>query len=383
MAPELSGRHILFCNWRDTRNPEGGGSEVYVEHVAKGLIARGARVTIACATHDGAPPDEVVDGVRFMRRGSKLTVYAEVLTRLAMRRFGRVDAVIDVQNGLPFFTRLATRRPVVVLVHHVHKEQWPVVFPGTLGRVGWWIESGLAPWLYRHSQYVTVSQASREELERLGVDGSRITVVHNGSDPGPTGSAKTSTPTLCVVGRLVPHKQVEHAIDAVAELSKDLPGLTMDVVGSGWWKDQLTAHAARLGVTHRVRFRGFLSEAAKHSVYARSWVMALPSMKEGWGLVVAEGGAHSTPTVAYRDAGGTRESIDDGVSGLLVDTPDGFTRGLRELLTDGELRRHLGDGARKRAHSYTWGHAQQSFATVLDHVLHGERVTGTDPDDVG
>jgi glycosyltransferase involved in cell wall biosynthesis len=383
MAHELSGRHILICNWRDTRNPEGGGSEVYVEHIAEGLLARGARVTIACAAHGGAPRDEVVDGVRFVRRGTKLSVYAQVFARVAMRRYGHVDAVVDVQNGLPFFTRLATRLPVVVLVHHVHKEQWPVVYPGMLGRVGWWIESRLAPRLYRRSQYVTVSQSSREELERLGVDGSRITVVHNGNEPGPTGSAKMPTPTLCVVGRLVPHKRIERAIDAVAELSLDLRDLTLDVVGSGWWEEELRSHAARVGVTDRVRFHGFVDEATKHQVYARSWVLAVPSLKEGWGLVVAEAGAHSTPAVAYRDAGGTRESIDDGVSGLLVDSPADFSRVLRDLLTDGELRRHLGDGARKRAHSYTWDHAQQSFATVLDHVLHGERVTGTDPEEIG
>ena len=48
-------------------------------------------------------------------------------------------------------------------------------------------------------------------------------------------------------------------------------------------------------------------------------MLALPSLKEGWGLVVGEAGMHGTPTVAYRCAGGTRESIEDGVSGLLVD----------------------------------------------------------------
>ncbi len=38
--------HILFCNWRDTRNPEGGGSEHYVETMARGLVERGHQVTI-------------------------------------------------------------------------------------------------------------------------------------------------------------------------------------------------------------------------------------------------------------------------------------------------------------------------------------------------
>ena len=102
--------------------------------------------------------------MRFVRRGTHVGIYVLVMLHLLLRRFGRVDLVVDVQNGLPFFTRLATRRPVVVLVHHVHREQWPVVFPGRLGRVGWWIERRLAPALYRTSQYVAVSRATRGEL---------------------------------------------------------------------------------------------------------------------------------------------------------------------------------------------------------------------------
>ncbi|RAO42430.1 hypothetical protein ONO86_03841 [Micromonospora noduli] len=51
--------HLLFRNWRDTRNPEGGGSEVYVERIAAELVARGFRATLFCAAHSQAPADEV------------------------------------------------------------------------------------------------------------------------------------------------------------------------------------------------------------------------------------------------------------------------------------------------------------------------------------
>src|SRR6476660_3326573 len=180
---EISGRHVAFFSWRDTHNPEGGGAERYLEKMAEGLVSRGARVTIFCAAHAAAPPEDVVNGVRFVRRGTKLTVYQEGFTALARGRLGHVDLVVDVQNGMPFMARAATRAPVVVLVHHVHREQWPVVYPGLVGRIGWWIESRLAPWLYRACQYVAVSRATRSELRQLGVTGPRIAVVHNGTDP--------------------------------------------------------------------------------------------------------------------------------------------------------------------------------------------------------
>jgi glycosyltransferase involved in cell wall biosynthesis len=381
--PSVRGRHVLFLNWRDTANPEGGGSELYVETIARGLVSRGARVTIFCAAHGSAPADEVVEGVRFVRRGTKLSVYLHGLLLLLSRSFGHVDAVVDVQNGLPFFSRLATRKPVVVLVHHVHREQWPVVYPGLTGRVGWWIESRVAPWLYRRSQYVAVSRATRDELVSLGVDNGRVAVVHNGTDPAPPTTAwRAPHPQICVVGRLVPHKRVEHAIDVVRALRAELPALRLVVVGSGWWGDELTKHAADAGVTDLVRFEGHLGEQAKNEVYAESWLLALPSLKEGWGLVIGEAGMHGTPTVAYASAGGTRESVAHEDSGLLVDDAAGFVLAVRRLLLDEGARLRLGEGARRMAATFTWEHAQESFTRVVEEALAGHRLDVVDPDRV-
>lgn len=377
----LAGRHIVLFNWRDTANPEGGGSERYVETMARGLVRHGADVTIFCASHDQAPADEVVDGVRYVRRGTHLGIYALGALHLLGRRFGRVDLVVDVQNGLPFFTRLATRKPVVVLVHHVHKEQWPVVFPGRLGRVGWWIERRLAPTLYRGSQYIAVSAATRAELMTLGVDKFRIAVVHNGTSPPPPVRAERSpTPVLCVVGRLVPHKQVEHAIDAVVELRHLHPDVRLSIVGTGWWEDELHKYVAEAGAADLVTFEGHVSEQRKHEILARSWLMLLPSIKEGWGLVIGEAGVHGVPTVAYGSAGGTRESIRHGVSGVLVEDQRAFARVVRELLDDPGRRERLGEGARAIARTFAWEHSQDSFAHVLGDVLAGRRVSVEDPE---
>jgi glycosyltransferase involved in cell wall biosynthesis len=361
--------HVLFCNWRDLKNPEGGGSERYVETMARGLVDRGHRVTIACARHDNAPDDEVVGGVRFVRRGSKLDIYARTFLALLLRRYGRVDLIVDVQNGLPFFTRLATRKPVVVLVHHVHREQWPVVYPGRIGRIGWWIESRLAPRLYRHSQYVTVSEATRGELVELGVERSRIAIVHNGSDPAPVVAVTRSpTPRLCVLGRLVPHKQVEHAIDVVAALSPQFPDLALDVVGDGWWSQELHDHARVRRVADRVLFHGFIDDVEKHEILAASWVMLLPSLKEGWGIVIGEAGSHGTPTVAYRSAGGTNESISHKDSGYLADSPQELTEAVRDLVEDDHWREFLGRGALERSRRISWRTSQEQFASIVDDV---------------
>jgi glycosyltransferase involved in cell wall biosynthesis len=269
---------------------------------------------------------------------------------------------------------------VVVLVHHVHREQWPVVYPGLTGRVGWWIERRLAPWLYRHDQYVAVSRATRAELRELGVRGPRIAVVHNGTEPYvAVDPGKASEPLVAVVGRLVPHKQVEHAVDAIVALRERVPGVRLLVIGSGWWEAELRAYVESLGAGDSVVFEGHVDEQRKHEVYERAWLLALPSLKEGWGLVVGEAGMHATPTVAYRSAGGTRESVADRVSGLLVDDEVEFTAALGRLLQDVEERDRLGRGAREMSHTFTWSHAQRSFALVVLAALHGRRLDAQDP----
>jgi glycosyltransferase involved in cell wall biosynthesis len=356
---------VLFCNWRDTRNPEGGGSEVYLESVAAALAAAGHDVTILCAAHSNAPDDEVVDGVHFLRHGSKLGVYPKTFLRQLLRRVGPFDVVVDVQNGIPFLSTWAGRTPVVVLVHHVHREQWPVVHGPVRSRIGWWIESRLAPRAYRGSAYVAVSEATRQELVALGVRGDDITVVHNGAERPVLDPAPADHPRILVLGRLVPHKRVEHVLAAAAELRVDHPTLRVAVVGDGWWSPHLAAEAERLGVSDLVEFTGFVDEQAKHQELSRAWVLALPSLKEGWGLVVMEAAGYAVPTVGYAAAGGVAESVVDGVTGLLVHDETEFTAALRRLLDEPDLRRSLGMAAEARTWEFGWDTAARSFGRVL------------------
>ncbi len=356
---------VLFCNWRDTRHPEGGGSEVYVESVARALAAAGDDVTILCARYPESVQDEVHQGVRYHRVGSKLGVYPRVLLTQALRRLGRFDVVVDVQNGVPFASTLATRSPVVNLVHHVHREQWPVVYGPVRSRIGWFLESRVGPRVYRRSRYVAVSEVTRRELVELGVAADAVTVVHNGVEAPRSDPAPAAHPTLLVLGRLVPHKQVEHVFEVAARLRGATPELRVRVVGDGWWADELRAEAVRVGVDDIVDFVGFVDEDAKHRHLAESWVLVLPSLKEGWGLVVMEAAGYRVPTVAYRSAGGVTESVVDLVTGLLVDDIDGLAEAVRRLLGDEDLRRRLGTAAAARADEFAWDTTARQFAQVL------------------
>ena len=360
---------VLLLNWRDLHHPEAGGAERYLVTVAEGLAARGHEVTFRTAAYPGALPDETVAGVRYLRRGGHYSIYPRAL---AANTTASHDVVVDVQNGVPYLSPLVTRSPVINLVHHVHREQWPVLFGPRTARFGWWVESRLAPRVYRTTSYVAVSDSTQRELVELGVDGERVTIIHNGTDAVADVDAERSpSPRIIVLGRLVPQKRVELALDALAALRDRVPGLHLDVVGSGWWEPQLREHVSVLALEDDVTFHGRVSESEKHQLLARAWVHAMPSLKEGWGLVVVEAGVHGTPTVAFRSAGGPADSIVDGETGLLVDDagpdPDvrAYTQALGSLLMDDARRERMSHDTRRWVSRFRWDDCVEAWERLL------------------
>ncbi len=378
-------RSVLLLCWRDTGHPQGGGSETYLQRVGAQLAASGVEVTLRTARYRGAPRRELIDGMTVSRGGGAYTVY--VLAGLAMlaSRIGlgplrrvRPDVVIDTQNGVPFLARAAFGRRAVVLVHHCHREQWPVAGP-LMGRLGWFVESKLSPRAHRRNQYVTVSLPSARDLADLGVNPDHVAVVRNGLDEAPVDtlvSPRDHRPTVAVLSRLVPHKQIEDVLDAVAGLLPRIPDLHLEILGGGWWHDKLVAHARGLGITDSVTFHGHVDEWTKHSVLQRCWVHVLPSRKEGWGLAVIEAAQHGVPTIGYRSSGGLTDSIVDGVTGLLVDDHDGLVSGVERLLSDDVQREQLGVKAQLRSAEFSWRQSADALVTVLDAVVAGRTISG-------
>jgi glycosyltransferase involved in cell wall biosynthesis len=364
---------VLVLNWRDRWSPEAGGSELYVQQVARLLHGPGGvRITWFTALYPGAAREEVVDGIRYVRRGGHVTVYLWAAVLMLLGRFGRVDAALEVQNWMPFLARLFTRARVVVLVHHVHREQWYVVGP-LLSRVGWFMESKVAVRVNQGLRYVAVSDRTRQELIGLGVEAADIDIAHNGTPPAPDhveiGPA-ANDPTLVVLSRLVPHKQIDHAIRMMPRLIERHPGATLRIMGSGWWGDHLVALRDELDLVGRVQFLGHVDEGTKYTELAQAWLHLMPSLKEGWGLSIIEAARVGVPSIAYRSAGGVTESILDGVTGVLVDDQDDLAAKVAQLLSEPGALAALGEKARIRSTQYTW---EAAAARIRSALLDGRR----------
>ena len=355
---------ILLLCWRDSTHPQGGGSERYLERVGEYLVSRGHEVIFRTSRHMNAARSEVRNGVKYSRGGAKYSVYPTALALIAAGRLGigplrGVDVVVDTQNGIPFFARLVTAKPTVLLTHHCHREVWPVA-GRIIGRLGWFLESQVAPWVYRNSETVTVSAASRADLAELGVKGAHI--IENGVDPIPAHIPiieRESLTHLVTLSRLVPYKQIEHAIDTVAMLSD----ATLDIIGSGWWEAELRTYARERGVMEKVNFHGQVTEDYKHALLARADIHLMPSRKEGWGLAVMEAAQHGVPTVGY--AFGLRDSVQHQSTGLLVSDEEEFAQATQLLIRDPKLREQLGQAAKDFAMQFSWDSTGARFEQLL------------------
>jgi len=178
--------------------------------------------------------------------------------------------------------------------------------------------------------------------------------------------ARSSEPRFLVLGRLVPHKRVDLALARWPEVRARTGG-TLVIAGDGPELERLRPLASE-----GVEFTGYLTEEQKATELGAAWVLVHPAHHEGWGTVVMEAAAAGVPTVGF-DVEGVRDSVDDGVTGILAADEAGFADAWARLGSDTALRARLSDAARDRAATFTWPRAVDELEVVLDRVLERER----------
>ena len=362
---------IVIANWRDPWHPEAGGAERYAWEMARGLRSRGAKVTFLTARAPGQSRAEVREGIGIVRRGGRFTVYPRVLGWLLARRRS-VDAVLDCQNGIPFFSPLVLGRrvPVLCVVHHVHTAQFGVHFGRWMAAAGRVLEGPAARLAYRRHACVAVSPstvaAMRDRLRWAG----DIYLIPNGTPmPQAAAVARAKARNLVWVGRLVAHKRPERLVPVAErmQLRPETDRQVLEVVGHGPGAGPLAAAAAARGLDGVVRLRGFLPEQAKQALVAGSVLHLSTSQGEGWGLCVLEAAALGVPTVAY-DVEGLRDAVRDGETGWLVrdgeQLADVVDRALKDL-GDPAQRQAVAAACRRWAGQFDWSRSTARMAALI------------------
>ncbi|MGE3618338.1 MAG: glycosyltransferase family 4 protein, partial [Gemmatimonadales bacterium] len=253
--------NILLVNWQDLENPQAGGAEIHLFELFGRLARSGHRVRLVCSGWRGAPREAVVDGVEVERHGDRHTFAA--VGRAAFRRAlarDRFDVVVEDVNKLPLYTALGNPVPSCVLVPHL--------FGTTAFSEASWLMASmvvaaerLIPWAYRRSEFHVISESTRDDLVARGIPGGRIEVIHPGIDAArftPGGLDRSEPPSFLYVGRLKRYKGVEYAIRALAVDRRAVPGVRLDVAGSGDDRPRLEGVARDLGLGEAVTFHGFV-----------------------------------------------------------------------------------------------------------------------------
>src|SRR2546428_1966510 len=157
----------------------------------------------------------------------------------------------------------------------------------------------------------------------------------------------SDVPVALLVGRIVPHKGVEHFIEA----ARYVPAARFLVVGEGSLLEAMKRFANSMGVADRVRFLGRVSEENLPKVYAACDVFVLPSVSrlEAFGIVALEAMATAKPVIVA-DIPGGRGVIEDGHQRRLAEpmNPRGLAQKIRRLLADPEARRLMGQRGREK-----------------------------------
>jgi phosphatidylinositol alpha-1,6-mannosyltransferase len=194
------------------------------------------------------------------------------------------------------------------------------------------------------------------------------------ADPRAADRWHLGSAAVLIVGRMMQserYKGHDELLAAWPLVTARVPDAQLVCVGEGDDVERLQQTAHALGVAASVTFTGFTTEAERDALYARAAVFAMPSAREGFGLVYLEAMAARLPCIgSTSDAAG--EVIEDGRSGFLVDRTrrESLAARLVQLLTDPPLRERMGEAGRERLRTHF---SYETFARRLRGHLDGPR----------
>jgi glycosyltransferase involved in cell wall biosynthesis len=363
---------VLFVAWRDLAHPKAGGSEVVIDILARGLQERGHDVTLMCGGPTGVRPYRVV------ANGGTYSQYLLAPFRYA-RHFRAADIVVDVVNGMPYFSPLWRRRARLATVTHVHTDQWAQYFPRPVAAAASFVERRGLSLVYRRTRFVTISPSSATDLQELGVDAARIhTVLLGTSLQQPTAPAKRSSePMFVALGRLAPNKRLDLLLDLWTRVSPHTDGRLV-IIGDGPEREHLAERIRSEPALRGVVLEGRVSEPRKAELLQQAWLLVHTADHEGWGLAILEAALCGTPALAY-NVPGVRDAVQDGATGVLVDDDDAFVKQWIALGADPDRRSQLGDAAAVRAATFTWDRAVGEFLAAAELAINDHKRVGARP----
>ena len=365
---------ILLFNWQCIRNPLGGGAEVHMHEIFKRIVAMGNKVTLYCCTHPELPADEVIDGIEIHRRGKREwfnflipKIYKSVINE-------GYDIIVDDINKIPFYTPLFVKKhPILAISHHFFGKSI-LRQAGIIGGSYVLLAEKIVDWVYKNTHFAVVSQSTLDEFVSRGFDPKKFTLIYNAYDKVKFAISHNRTQPdkfrIAYFGRLKKYKSVDHLFLAFAEFQKKYPNSQLEIIGRGDFDSYLKALAKKLGIADKTIFYGFVSDEEKVRILSEVDLVVNTSAKEGWGITNIEANACGTPVVSA-DVPGLRDSVNNGVSGLLYRYGDiqDLTSKIEQALTNSDLSIKLQKGAVEWASSFSWDTSAERMQNLIEKIV--------------
>ncbi|MCB2201444.1 glycosyltransferase family 4 protein [bacterium] len=369
--------NILVVNWNDLKNPYAGGAEVHLEELLRRLIRFGHSATLLCSGFPGGAEEEVVEGLRIVRRGNRYTFNLHV--PFALRRLARresYDLLIEDINKIPFYTPLYLDMKRLVVIPHLFAT---TVFHEVNILLATYVYLGERPLIpvYRGCHFNVISRSTADDMVARGIPEEDISIIHCGIDRTryayDPSVPKYDHPTVLYLGRIKKYKSVQHLIAAFRLVVDKIPNARLTVVGDGDYVNPLKAQVKQLGLRERVEFPGFVPSADKVDRMRRAHVAVLPSLKEGWGLTNIEANSVGTAVIAA-DSPGLRDSVRDNVTGYLYEYGNipVLAEKILHILQNDADRKRLEQGGLEWAETFDWDSAAREFEQVAMHIVEGK-----------
>lgn len=354
---------VLIFSWRDPKHPLAGGAEQVMHEHMKGWLRKGHQVTLFSSRFAKSASSEILDGVTIKRSGFQYLGVQMAGCWFYLQHGGDYDLIVDQFHGIPFFTPLYVRKPILAVIQETARKVWflnPLPWPlnWLVGIMGFFSEPFIFL-LYKNVPFMTGSDSAKVDLAKFGINSANITVVPHGvivKKPHPL-PKKEQLWTIVYLGVLSKDKGIEDALRCFRIL-KNHGRFNFWVMGRSEttaYSEKIKRLVEKLGLENKVKFWGFVSPQQKFQLLARAHLLINPSIREGWGLVNIEANSLGTPVVAYNSLG-LVDSVKDGVSGVLcqLNTPEELAREMVKIVNNHKLYQRLQQGAKSWASNFSW-----------------------------
>lgn len=324
--------------------------------------------------YNGVKIHRIGEKRKFTQRGDflqRLKFNSEVVSEISRLQPDIVDASGFVSYAGSYKGAKKINVPAVVTVHEVWQGEWVQNMGLINGLAGYFLEKHYLK--YPFDGYIAVSNFTKGKLtEKIGIAEEKIAVVYNGIDldlyKSITVDEKYTNPTIVTVCRLVAYKRVMDLIRALNILKPDFPDIRLKIIGTGPRENYLRNLSKKLGIENNIDFLDKINDTQEMiKILKRAHVFALPSIAEGFGLVIIETMAAGIPYVAS-DIPSIKEVTNNGTGGLLFEPMNykDLALKIKMLLKDNSLRAKVTKDGSKHIEKYDWAVISHEFEKWLE-----------------